>query len=115
MHLFFLAQNEEDIISFSEGTLYGSDKLSWRTERYKYIYDLHPEAKQKAELYDWQNDPGEKENLVEKQPESARELHHQLGRFTNKLLARAKTMSQPEVKNMNPRAIESLKSLGYIR
>jgi len=112
---FIMGQTEEDLLAFSEGTLHGSDKLAWSTEQYTYIVDVNPEAKRKAELYAWRNDPHQKEDLISKQPGIARALHQEMGQFYSKLLARAKTMSQPKVKNMHPQIIESLKSLGYIR
>ncbi len=112
---FIMGQTEEHLLAFSEGTLYGSDKLAWSTQHYTYIVDLNPQAKRKAELYNWRNDPHQKEDLITKQPGIARDLYQEMGQFYSKLLARAKTMSQPKVKNMHPQIIESLKSLGYIR
>jgi len=104
-----------DRIAFSESTLYGADKLSWRIEQYKYIVDLNPAAPVPEELYDWRNDPGETHNLLTTLPDVADRLRRQLNTFHDDLVARARTMSQPAIKDMSPREIERLKSLGYIR
>lgn len=112
---FVMGQQQEDLIAFSESTLYKGDKLSWRTDRYKYVYDLNPQGEQQAELYDWRSDPAETQNIIEEQPQIAAELHQQLIQFYEQLKAQTQTMSHPAVVNMSPKVIESLRSLGYIR
>ena len=110
-----MGQSDDDLIAFAESTLYGSEKLSWRTGRFKYIYDLNPRAKQRGKLFDVQADPGERQDLIEQRPDTAGELYRELGKFQKTIQTQADSMSQPMIKNMSPRAIQSLKSLGYIR
>ena len=113
---YFDGQATGDLMAFSESTLYGNDKLSWRTERYKYIVSTNPDAsRQGTELFDWREDPEERNNLIATHPEIARELGAQFAAFYKDLWTAARSMSQPEVKDLNPRLIESLDSLGYLR
>ena len=112
---YFNGEAHDDLVAFSESTLYGDDKLSWRTERYKYVVDVNPSARQRGELYDWRADPGEHNNLVETEPALAKELDAQLTTFFNEISGKSRSMSQPEPKDLNPQIIESLESLGYLR
>ncbi|MFT7667405.1 MAG: arylsulfatase A-like enzyme [Planctomycetota bacterium] len=103
--------------AFSQGTLYGAEKLSWRTERYSLILDQAQKGPDAVELYDIQKDPLQLQNIASQEPQVAQELSAALGRFLNKMLARAKTISTPELKDMGPTTIkkyvESLDKLGY--
>ena len=111
----FMGQEDGDRVAFSEATLYGTDKLSWRTSRYKLIYDLNPAAPQRVELYDWRDDPQERRNLVGSHPELVDRLRGELERFVAGLAAQAQGMSELRPTSLSPQHIESLKSLGYIR
>jgi arylsulfatase A-like enzyme len=107
---------EDHRIAFCENTLYGPQTLSWSTGHYKCIYYMNsPEGKIWCRLYEWDSDPYEREDLVEKKPELVRNLHDALARFYNKLVSRTETMSEVVVKNLSPQAVKALKSLGYIR
>ncbi|MFH2001643.1 MAG: sulfatase, partial [Planctomycetota bacterium] len=101
--------------AFSESTLYGDQLLSWRTDQYKYIYNMSEKAKQRQKLFDWKNDPSELVDLSRSKPDVTREIHERLSRFCADVRAKVETLSEPVTKNMSPKEIESLKSLGYIR
>ncbi len=108
-------QKETDRIAFSESTLYGADKLAWRGERYKYLFDMNAKAAVREELYDWRNDPGETRNLLAELPDVAARFRAELTAFRDDLTDQARAMSRPVVKDMSPARIRALKSLGYIR
>ena len=110
-----MGEEATDRVAFSEATLYGSDKLSWRTSKYKLIYDTDPASRRPAEVYDWRNDPGEQNDLADSHPEIARELYQELQSFVEQLAIQAASMSELEPTPMGPRHIEQLRSLGYIR
>jgi arylsulfatase A-like enzyme len=112
-----LGQTEEtDRVAFCENTLSGSQKLSWSTGRYKYIYDTDPDqGAPKDQLYEWDSDPNEHKNLAAKKPEIVRNLHNTLGRFYNELVSRAQTMSAVVLNTLGPEEIRALKGLGYVR
>lgn len=112
-----MARGDErgDRIAYCESTLYGKDKIVWRTERYKYIYDFDPDAESRAELYDWVSDPEESSNLIDSHPEIAQRLENELKSFARELTARARSMSQLKPVSLAPEQIESLKSLGYVK
>ena len=103
--------------AFSQSTLYGADKLSWRVDPYQLIYDLAPDADPKYELYNFRTDPETIKDLALELPEVGENLHRDLARFYNDLKARAKGIRVPEVKNMSPsdvsKYLESIKVLGY--
>ena len=98
-----------------ESTLYGITKVAWRADRYKYIHDLDPAGDGKHELYDWQADPGETNNLIDAQPALASQMRQQLFGAYNEMKLVTRTMSKQEVVNMSPDEIDKLRSLGYIR
>ena len=108
---------DEPRIAFSQGTLYGSDKLSWRTEKYHLILDRAENAVRPYELYDWTLDPSEQQDLVQSEPELARQLLEQLRAFHGDLEERARFISTPELQSVHPKRIEkylkSIESLGY--
>jgi choline-sulfatase len=103
--------------AFSQGTLYGAEKMSWRTERYNLIVDQAKQGPDAVELYDIVEDPLERHDISRSSPEITQELSQELRRFTNDLALRAQTISTPEVKDMAPSTInkylESIESLGY--
>ena len=104
-----------DRIAFSESTLYGNNKRSWRTARYKYIRNIGENGQQKAELYDWRSDPAETRNLVAELPNVAARVHGEFSDFCEAIDAQASRMPYRPSVNMSPREIEMLRSLGYIR
>ena len=103
--------------AFSQGTLYGAEKMSWRTERYHLIIDQAAEGAQAFELYDIAEDPLETRDVSGERPEDLARLKRELSRFSRDLELRAKTISTPELKNMGPTTIkkylESMNALGY--
>ncbi len=108
-------QTEVDLPAMSESTLYGTDKVSWRTGPYKYMYDMNTRIEPHQWLFDLRRDPQEQENLMEMQPDVAAAVRAQCEAFQVTLLNRARAMSRPRVKDLSPHEVESLKSLGYIR
>ena len=101
--------------AFSESTLYGPQKVAWRTERYKYIHDATAGREGIGELYDWQQDPMEVRNLADEQPELAVKMRTELFDFYTQLRDRSRAMSEPELVNLSPVRIQELRSLGYVR
>ena len=101
--------------AFSQSTLYGADKLSWRTERYHLIVERAEGAE--LELYDIVNDPFEEHDLTDELPQIRDALVHDLQRFSKDLEIRARSISTPELEDMGPTRIkeylESLDALGY--
>ncbi len=114
-----LMRGEDDAsrIAFSESTLYGADKLSWRSDPWKYVRDRNPDSKRPEELYDWRTDPGETNNVLESNPEVAARLRAELEAFTTDLANRARTLRAGQVQDLSPREEaeynESLEALGY--
>jgi len=110
-------QPDKPRIAFSQGVLYGSDRLSWRTDRYHLLFDRAPDAQSPYELYDWTVDPHELHNLAAAQPELTQKLFRDLSAFHGDLEQRAKFISTPELTSVHPRDIakyaDSINSLGY--
>ncbi len=101
--------------AFSEGTLYGVDKVSWRADGHKLIVDF---ADGSAELYDLRADPLERTNIASAQAETAARLRTELTALRDRLYERAASLSAPQPVNMmeaKVHALDSLKSLGYVR
>jgi len=106
--------------AFSQNTLYGADKISWRTKQYHFIRDRHPNSKRPIELYDWTVDPWEQDDLSERLPEQVDRMQQQLSVFFNDLVRRAESISTPQAQSMGPTAQRAreehrkqLESLGY--
>jgi arylsulfatase A-like enzyme len=108
-------EEREDRFAYGESTLYGKDKIIWRTARYKFLYDFDPEAEHKADLYDWVSDPGERNNLTDSHPEIAQRLENELKIFARELTGRANQMSKLAPVSLAPEELDSLKSLGYVK
>jgi arylsulfatase A-like enzyme len=106
---------DADRPAFSESTLYGPQKISWRTQRYKYIHDATSGRDGIGELYDWRKDPLETHDLADEQPELAKQMRSELFDFYTALRDRARGMSEPAVVNLSPVRIDELRSLGYVR
>ena len=107
-------ESSEDLIAFSESTLYGPPKISVRGPQYKYIEMLQKGAA-RGELYHWGNDPGETTDLSSQHPEIARRLRDQLHAHQQKNLFLSKSMSKLRPVDLDPKHIQQLRSLGYIR
>jgi arylsulfatase A-like enzyme/Flp pilus assembly protein TadD len=86
-------------------TLYGCNPLLGIVQdRYKYIQTT------KQELYDLQNDPGERENLISSQPKRARAMRDEL----NQMIENAQNQQIQAERAMDPDAIKRLQGLGYV-
>jgi arylsulfatase A-like enzyme len=111
--------------AITEALAFKGEKKSWRTDRYKYIVSLNPETVSKygrgylpetppkQELYDLQNDPLEKNNLLaaEHDPELdalATTFYGQLRSYITKNQGKA------EPTQLDKATIDKLRSLGYI-
>jgi arylsulfatase A-like enzyme len=100
---------DADRIVFGE-SLYARDAFHWaalrsaRSGAYKYI-----EAPS-AELYNLEQDPGERVNLIRKNTAKAQELRAQL----NRLLARYAPQRPAPARDASPRTAAELGSLGYL-
>lgn len=102
--------------AFSQSTLYGNDKISWRTNRFHFIFDQKRNSTRPIELYDWTVDPYERNDLTEKMPEQVTRMKNRLSVFYGDLKRRAKSISTPKFEDMTPaaqQAREQLESLGY--
>jgi len=107
--------SEKSRFAFCESTLYGSNRVAWRGERYKYILDLDEASLHRGELYDWRADPGELRNLIDSHPDVASKMRSSVAGFVTEMTRKARTMSQPAIVDMSPAEIRKLRSLGYIR
>jgi arylsulfatase A-like enzyme len=104
-----------DLDALSESTLYGAPLIALRGPRYKYIMELVEDATGEGKLYDWREDPLERNDLAAELPEKSDELRAALiGTYRNHLIA-AQRMSSPQPVNLDPKRIDQLRSLGYIR
>jgi arylsulfatase A-like enzyme len=101
--------------AYSESTLYGYEKISWRGSRYKLIYDLAPDKERPAELYDLVGDPGELVDLIVKEPEVARRLEEELRLFAEELISQSLRMSALQSASLEPEELEALESLVHIK
>jgi arylsulfatase A-like enzyme len=103
--------------AFSQSTLYGAEKMAWRTDRWCLIVDQAREGEEAIELYDIVADPGQTRDLSRERPQVRDQLARALSRFSRDLEQRAATIPQPEVRDMGPSTIkkylESLEKLGY--
>jgi arylsulfatase A-like enzyme len=99
------ANGHEHFPVFSER----ADLISMRTEKYKYIYNTDSKT---GELYDLQNDPGERKNLANDDPETAERMRNEILRWAE--ITRRATSEQTGVK-IDDKSVEKLRSLGYIR
>ncbi len=103
--------------AFSQSTLYGAEKMAWRTDEWCLIIDQAVEGPDGIELYDMQADPGQRRNLVAERPGVRDQLVRAFQRFTRELQQRAASIATPEVQDMGPTTIkkylESLDKLGY--
>ncbi len=103
--------------AFSQGTLYGADKMSWRHNGYNLIVDRARKGAAGTELYDLEQDPLQMTDISKEQQELTDKLSTELSRFARDLKSRAETISTPELENMAPTRIKeymkSIEALGY--
>jgi arylsulfatase A-like enzyme len=103
--------------AFSQGTLYGAEKLSWRTERYHLIVDQARQGDETIELYDILADPFETHDISRDEPAARNRMARALASFSTELDLRARSISTPELRDMGPSTIkqylESINALGY--
>jgi arylsulfatase len=79
-----------------------------RTTRYKLVERPRPQGGWRSALYDLEADPGEKRDLADEQPELAQRLRQQLdGAFAS--------VPAPPALELEPRELEALRALGYVR
>jgi len=107
---------EDERVAFSFGTLYGEEDASaLRTGRYKLIVD--PE-RGSTELYDWVRDPGEQDDLAQREPELVARLRGELETLMAELRASAADFREGELQRLAPAemedVLEQLRSLGYL-
>lgn len=95
----------------SEFVLWSADQAARWEGPWKFV--LKPESGDNG-LYDLQDDPGERQNLVAERPDLARRLESMLVDYRQRSLA-AFTALDYQSTRMDPRTIESLRALGYIR
>lgn len=88
---------------------YGRLRYSIRTHRWKLIESLRPHQ---IELYDFEQDPGERTNLALKKPEEVARLTSRLKKWrkTRKVLERGNV----EKVKLTKEQLKRLKSLGYV-
>lgn len=97
-------------VSYGE-SLYPKTNMGWaelrsiRTLRWKYI------RAPRSELYDLQNDPEERTNVIQKHAEEARQLEQELVKLT--ATGPGKPPEQIGLKAMNAETERQLRSLGY--
>jgi arylsulfatase A-like enzyme len=106
----------KDRPAYSEGTLYGVDKVAFYQDRHKYILDL---GSNDGELYDVIDDPLEKDNLSASRPDIALRMRSALEVFRSKLQARAGQLAPARSIDMqaeqNRQLRDQLEALGYLR
>ena len=97
--------------SVSETSWKGARAQSLRLTGWKYINDIRNE---RFELFNLDEDPGEKNNLHLKKPKRVEELSHLLSNIISKTYP---VTGKPKRKNIQPKKEErdKLKSLGYIQ
>jgi arylsulfatase A-like enzyme len=102
--------------AYSEGTLYGVDKVAFYQNRYKYILDL---GGSDGELYDVIDDPLERNNLAGSQPDIARRMRAALEEFRSQLQDRIAQLPSAQRIDMqaeqNRQLKDQLEALGYLR
>ena len=91
-------------------SLHAHDSFGWAPLRSIRIGDFKYIEAPKPELYNLRDDPGEKINIVDKNPAEARRLRAELG----KLLTRFSTKPAAPAGNMTPETRALLGSLGYL-
>jgi choline-sulfatase len=103
--------------AFSQGTLYGADKMSWRHEGFNLIIDRAKKGVDAIELYDLEKDPLQMNDISKTRPRLTSKYSEELSKFSLDLNKRAQTISTPEIQNMSPKKmkeyLQSIEALGY--
>ena len=103
--------------AFAQSTLYGAEKMAWRTERFCLIVDQATQGPDGIELYDIVEDPLQTKDISKERPQVTARLASELQRFSKDLELRAKSISTPDLQDMGPSTIkkylESIEALGY--
>lgn len=89
-------------------------KICIVTDNIKYIQTYNPDSRSE-ELYDLETDPGEKINLVNDRPEIAESMRRELFKRIRELRSKREAYGHnPEPLELDVKAIEKLKALGYL-
>jgi len=103
--------------AFTQGTLYGAAKMSWRTAKHHLIIDQARQGPEAVELYDIAADPRETRNIAAKEPALRDRILAELQAFHGDLSLRARSISVPEIQDLSPsnrdEIMKSLEALGY--
>jgi arylsulfatase A-like enzyme len=102
---------------YLENTIFATEQESpqpcvgIRTSQYKYFRSLN-DSRDKVHLFNVREDPLEENNIIDKQPDLAKKMEHDLVKIREKLLEDFKPaeMSDDEIKDVEA----ELKKLGYI-
>jgi arylsulfatase A-like enzyme len=95
---------------FSESILYGPERKAVTSERFKFIRCKEDGTRA---LFDLEQDPGEARNLMEEEPERAREMESQLDDWERLEERRAQSTPAAGVIDMEKDVMSKLRSLGY--
>jgi len=107
-----------------ESPRYKDIQVAVRSNRYKYIYTKELEKMKEhipafpditKELYDLENDPGEKTNLADKERELSRFFQTMIDEFLKSPKELESVYKKSTQIKLNPEAMRKLKSLGYIK
>ena len=79
-----------------------------RTARYKLVERPRPQGGWRAALYDLEADPGEARDLAAERPELTERLRGELD-------AAFASVAPPPAIELEPRELEALRALGYVR
>lgn len=109
-----LGRTDKSLDAFCESTLYGPQLIALRTEKYKYVHRFGEDGGT-GELYDWHNDPAERNNLAGELPDVTLGMRTAVLGLHGELQKKSAAMSKPVVVDMSPQRIKQLRSLGYIR
>jgi len=123
-------EKEDERFAFSEGMTYGVAQVSVRTHTHKLIYMPDPNARlddtpnkipvpprEPVYLFDLTNDPEEKNNLAESQPEKRKELMRILefirqGSFKPEFFTEGSVIR--ELPQISPQLLEEMLNAGYV-
>ena len=96
----------------SERVHLSEQQFAMRDDTFSYIF--RPESGGR-ELYNWHDDPRERTNLADAQPEAADALHTQLMEYISQREERAKDMAPRRGIDLRSDLSKILRSLGYLR
>lgn len=114
----------EDLIAFSEGVLSGPERKSVIKDKFHYIFipnktdkDLegNPFNSKIRELYNIEEDPYEKDNIILKQPELTVFFQNLIDDFMNEPNIVDKSLIEKNKTRLSSETIKKLRALGYIK